>query len=145
MNESTATISELSSTTIGQTIINSTIIGDNNNNDDIRAEAFHHYQPNRNKQQLAIFNHSGDMNMNNIETSALKSTITMTTKKMNQRKYDHHKYKNGHYQSPPPMMTLLDGKYTDNVTEILQEILKGYDIRLRPNFGGKSDRIRLNR
>ncbi|KAH9517218.1 Gamma-aminobutyric acid receptor subunit beta-2, variant 3 [Dermatophagoides farinae] len=76
------------------------------------------------------------MNMNNIETSALKSTITMTTKKMNQRKYDHHKYKNGHYQSPPPMMTLLDGKYTDNVTEILQEILKGYDIRLRPNFGG---------
>ncbi|KAH7646663.1 gamma-aminobutyric acid receptor subunit beta-like [Dermatophagoides farinae] len=140
LNESTATISELSSLTIGQTIMNSTIIGDNNNNndddDDIHAEAFHHYQPNRNKQQLAIFNHSGDMNMNNIETSALKSTIIMTTKKMNQRKYDHHKYKNGHYQSPPPMMTLLDGKYTDNVTEILQEILKGYDIRLRPNFGG---------
>ena len=73
------------------------------------------------------------------------TTITMTTTKMNQRKYDHHKYKNGHYQSPPPMMTLLDGQYTDNVTEILQEILKGYDIRLRPNFGGKSDRIRLNR
>nr|XP_027203040.1 gamma-aminobutyric acid receptor subunit alpha-3-like [Dermatophagoides pteronyssinus] len=155
----TTTISELSSNIVDTSMIDPTLpsiqmmnatttttttIIDNNKKN-IHAEAFHHYQTNRKqKQQLAIFNNNSDIN--NIETSALKSSITVT-KMSNERKpwtplrksdhHHHNKYKDDNNNNyPSSMMTWLDGQFTDNVTKILQTILEDYDIRLRPNFGG---------